>query len=147
VEPELCQTRPKALVGVSCLHGRQLLYLHGVGNLSSTRVGDGARAVGFRYTSWHRSRTCRARRRLLVGVPLVGNWSQMQPTSRRLDVLPVWVLTGVLTPPCPERLFGWHISAYPGLSWLISSHRILFILPAEYYSFYQPNTLHEFLKV
>jgi hypothetical protein len=38
------------------------------------------------------------------------------------------------------RLFGWYISAYPGLSWLISSHRILFILPAEHYSFYQPNT-------
>jgi hypothetical protein len=31
--------------------------------------------------------------------------------------------------------------AYLGLSWLISSHRILFILPAEHYSFYQPNTL------
>jgi hypothetical protein len=39
------------------------------------------------------------------------------------------------------RLFGWHISAYLGLSWLISSHKILFILPAEHYSFYQPNTL------
>jgi hypothetical protein len=36
---------------VSCLHDRQLLYLHGVGNLSSTRVGDGARAVGFRCAS------------------------------------------------------------------------------------------------
>jgi hypothetical protein len=41
------------------------------------------------------------------------------------------------------RLFGWHISAYLGLSWLISSHKILFILPAEHYSFYQPNTLLE----
>jgi hypothetical protein len=40
------------------------------------------------------------------------------------------------------RLFGWHILAYLGLSWLISSHRILFILPAEHYSFYQPNTLN-----
>jgi hypothetical protein len=29
---------------------------------------------------------------------------------------------------------------YLGLSWLISSHRILFILTAERYSFYQPNT-------
>jgi hypothetical protein len=36
----------------------------------------------------------------------------------------------------------WHILAYLGLSWLISSHRILFILPAEHYSFYQPNTLN-----
>jgi hypothetical protein len=39
-------------------------------------------------------------------------------------------------------LFGWHISAYIGLSWLISSHRILFILPTEHYSFYQPNTFY-----
>jgi hypothetical protein len=37
--------------------------------------------------------TCRARRRLVVGILLVGNWSEMQPTSRRLDVLPMWVLT------------------------------------------------------
>jgi hypothetical protein len=28
-----------------------------------------------------------------VGILLVGNWSEMQPTSRRLDVLPMWVLT------------------------------------------------------
>jgi hypothetical protein len=48
--------------------------------------------------------TCRARRRLVVGVPLVGNWSEMQPTSRRLDVLPVWVLTRVFFPPCTESL-------------------------------------------
>jgi hypothetical protein len=31
-----------------------------------------------------------------VGIPLVGNWSEMQPTGQRLDVLPVWVLTAVL---------------------------------------------------
>jgi hypothetical protein len=37
--------------------------------------------------------TCRATRRLVVGILLVGNWSEMQPTSRRLDVLPMWVLT------------------------------------------------------
>jgi hypothetical protein len=37
--------------------------------------------------------TCRARRRLVVGILLVGTWSEMQPTSRRLDVLPMWVLT------------------------------------------------------
>jgi hypothetical protein len=43
--------------------------------------------------------TCRARRRLVTGIPLVGNWSEMQPTSQRQDVLPVWVLTGVLSPP------------------------------------------------
>jgi hypothetical protein len=55
--------------------------------------------------------TCRARRRLVVrggdsswGVPLVGNWSEMQPTGQRLDVLPVRVLTRVLSPPCRESL-------------------------------------------
>jgi hypothetical protein len=36
--------------------------------------------------------------------PLVGNWSEMQPTGQRLDVLPVWVLTRVPSPPCPESL-------------------------------------------
>jgi hypothetical protein len=36
---------------MSCLHGHQLLYLHGMGNRSSTRVGGGARAVGFRCAS------------------------------------------------------------------------------------------------
>jgi hypothetical protein len=55
--------------------------------------------------------TCRARRRLVVrggdlseGVPLVGNWSKMLPTGREHDVLPVRVLTGVLSPP---RLESW----------------------------------------
>jgi hypothetical protein len=48
--------------------------------------------------------TYRARRRLVVRIPLVGNWSEMQPTGRRLDVLPVWVLIGVLSPP---RLESW----------------------------------------
>jgi hypothetical protein len=27
----------------------------------------------------------------LLGVPLLGNWSEMQPTVRRVDVLPVCV--------------------------------------------------------
>jgi hypothetical protein len=31
--------------------------------------------------------------------------------------------------------------AYLGLFRLIPSHKILFILPAEHYSFYQPNNL------
>jgi hypothetical protein len=31
--------------------------------------------------------TRRARWRLVVGVPLVRNWSEMQPTGRRLDIL------------------------------------------------------------
>jgi hypothetical protein len=48
--------------------------------------------------------TCRARRRLVVGVPLVGNWSEMQPTGQRLDVLPVRVLTRVFSPPFPVSL-------------------------------------------
>jgi hypothetical protein len=48
--------------------------------------------------------TCRARRRLVVGVPLVGKLSEMQPTGQRLDVLPVWVLTRIFSPPCPESL-------------------------------------------
>jgi hypothetical protein len=38
------------------------------------------------------------------GGPVVGNWSEMQPTSRRLDVLPVWVLTRVFPPPYHESL-------------------------------------------
>jgi hypothetical protein len=51
-----------------------------------------------------KAETSRARRRLIVGFPLVGNWSEMQPTGRRLDVFPVWILTRVLTSPCPESL-------------------------------------------
>jgi hypothetical protein len=35
-------------------------------------------------------------------VPLVGNWSEMLPTGREQDVLPVMVLTGVLNPPHPD---------------------------------------------
>jgi hypothetical protein len=53
-----------------------------------------------------RSRTCRARRRLVVRggvlswlrrrqVPLVGNWSEMQPSGQGLGVLPVRVLTKI----------------------------------------------------
>jgi hypothetical protein len=48
--------------------------------------------------------TSHARQRLVAGIPLVGNWSEMQPTGQELDVLPVWVLTRVLSPPCPEYL-------------------------------------------
>jgi hypothetical protein len=36
---------------------------------------------------------------LVMGIPLVGNYSEMLPTGRRLDVLPVWVLARVLGPP------------------------------------------------
>jgi hypothetical protein len=38
------------------------------------------------------------------GTPLVGNWSEMLPTGRKHDVLPVWVLTEVLGLP---RLESW----------------------------------------
>jgi hypothetical protein len=57
--------------------------------------------------------TCRARRRLAMRdgdlsceaetcrgeIPLAGNWSETLPTGRKHAVLPVWVLTGVLSPP------------------------------------------------
>jgi hypothetical protein len=62
--------------------------------------------------------TSRARRRLLMRGgdlswgPSSGNWSEMQPIGRRLDVLPVWVLTTVSYAPCPEslprRCRSWH---------------------------------------
>jgi hypothetical protein len=78
------------------------------------RIGGGARAVGFRdvFGPMRQSEpdlsceaeTCRARWRLVVGVSLVRNWSEMQPTGQRPDVLPVSVLTRVFTPPCPKSL-------------------------------------------
>jgi hypothetical protein len=122
------QTSIKALFGASFLHDRQLVYLHGAGNRSPTHFGGGACAPGSRCVSWRthqleqgraRARrrlvvrggdlsceveTCRVRRRLVRGIPLVGNWSKMLPTGRRLDVLPVSVLIGVLGPP---RLVSW----------------------------------------
>jgi hypothetical protein len=111
------QTSIKALVGVSYLHGRQLLYLQDMGNLSSTHVGGSASCRELSLRVWAHTPvgaelvvrggdlsceadTCRARRTLVVGVSLVGelvgdaaNWP-----------LPVSVLTRVLTPPCPESL-------------------------------------------
>jgi hypothetical protein len=110
------QTNIEALVGVSCLHGCQLLYLHDVGNRSSSHVGGGARTMclGPRAS---RGRTCRARRRLVVrggdlsceaetcrGGPssgeLVGDAANWPETGR----LAVWVLTRLFSPPCPESL-------------------------------------------
>jgi hypothetical protein len=65
----------RLLSGVSCLHGRQLLYLHGVGNRSPTCVGVGARALCSRRASWptyqSESEGGRARRRLVIGIPVV----------------------------------------------------------------------------
>jgi hypothetical protein len=56
--------------------------------------------------------TSRARRRLVVrggdlleGVPLTGNWSEMLPSSLEHDVLPVRVLTRVLSLP--------HLESWP----------------------------------
>jgi hypothetical protein len=64
------QASIKALVGVSSLHGRQLLYLHSVGNHFPACVGGGAHALGSRRVPWptHQSEPGggRARRRLLV---------------------------------------------------------------------------------
>jgi hypothetical protein len=97
------QTNIKALSGAGHLHGRQLLFLHVVEIRSSARVGGKAHAVRLGPRT-SQDRTCRARRRLLVGVPLVGNWSEMQPTGQRLDVLPVWVLTRIFSPLCPKSL-------------------------------------------
>jgi hypothetical protein len=42
----------------------------------------------------------------------VGNWPEMQPTGQRLDVLPVWVLTRVLSPHCPGSL-PWRCQSWP----------------------------------
>jgi hypothetical protein len=103
------------LSGPAACMGRQLVPLHGAGNRSLTRHGGGARALGSRRVSWPTPQSelggARARRRLLVqggdlseGIPLVGNWSEMLLTGRKHDVLPVWVLTGVLSLP---RLESW----------------------------------------
>jgi hypothetical protein len=55
----------RLLSGAGHLHGHQLLYLHGVKNHSSTRVGGGARSVRLGPCA-SRGQTCRARRRLVV---------------------------------------------------------------------------------
>jgi hypothetical protein len=60
----------RLLSGVSCLHGHQLLYLHGMGNCSPKRVGGGARALCSCCAPWPTYQSelegGRARRRLLV---------------------------------------------------------------------------------
>jgi hypothetical protein len=48
------------------------------------------------------AKTSRARRRLVVGGSSSGNWLEMHPTGRRLDVLLGRVLTRVFSPPCLE---------------------------------------------
>jgi hypothetical protein len=73
---------------------RPLALMALIKNLGRHRVGE----------SSCEDETCRARRRLAVrggdlswGIPLVGNWSEIQPSGRNRDILPVWVLTGVLS--------------------------------------------------
>jgi hypothetical protein len=103
----------RLLSGPAACMGRQLVPLHGVGNRSPMRHGGGARAPDLRHVSWPTPRSesggARARRILAVrgrdlseGIPLVGNWSEMLPTGRKHDVLPVWALTGLLSLPLLE---------------------------------------------
>jgi hypothetical protein len=103
-------------VPAACM-GRQLVPFHGAGNRSPRVVVEvlclklaphvmahiSARVGG----SSCEAETCRARRRLIGGgrgIPLVGNWLETLPIGWKHDVLPVWVLTGVLNPP---RLESW----------------------------------------
>jgi hypothetical protein len=133
---QLSRAALRLLSGPTARAGRQLLWLHGMGNPPPhTRRGGGVRAPGsrhaVRFAPWSETETARAneqlvlrggdlsceaetrraRRRLVVrggdsseGVSLVGNWSEKLPTRREQDVLPVMVLTGVLSPP---RLESW----------------------------------------
>jgi hypothetical protein len=85
------------------------------GELVPTRRGEDVCVSGSRRVSWptpqSKTGTARANERLVVrgedcseGVPLVGNWSETLPTGREQDVLPVMVLTEVLS---PTRLESW----------------------------------------
>jgi hypothetical protein len=106
------QSRPtlRLLSGPAACMSRQLVCLHGAGNRSPTRRGRDVCSLGSRRVSWptpqSESRETRAGRRLVVRggdlsgeVPLVGNWSEMLPTGWEHCVLPVRVLTRVLSPP------------------------------------------------
>jgi hypothetical protein len=112
---QLSRPALRLMSGTAARMGRQLVCSHGEGNRPPTRRDEDIRVSGLRRVSWFtpqsESGTTRARRRLVVrggdrseGVPLVVNWSEMLPTSRKQDVLPVRVLTGVLGPP---RLESW----------------------------------------
>jgi hypothetical protein len=101
---QLVRPALRLLAGRAVCMAANCCILYDVEIRSSICVGGVARVVrpGPRTSQ---GRTCHARRRLVVqggGFPLVGNWSEMQPTGQRLDVLPVWVLIGVPSPPCPE---------------------------------------------
>jgi hypothetical protein len=118
----------RLLSGLAACMSRQLVQLHGAGNRSPTRRGGDVRSLRSRRVSWptpqselgelarDRDLSCeaesyRARQRLVGGGPFSGelvgdarNWSEMLPTGRKRDVLPVRVLIGVLSPP---RLESW----------------------------------------
>jgi hypothetical protein len=105
----------RLLSGPAACTGRQLVPLHGAGNRSPHVMVEvlvpQARAACHAPRPGRSRGGARARQRLVVrggglleGIPLVGNWSEMLPTGRKHDVLPVWVLTGVLSLP---RLESW----------------------------------------
>jgi hypothetical protein len=84
----------KAPAGAGHLHGRQLLSPRDVEIRLPACVGGLARSacLGPRTS---RSRTCRARRRVVVGG---GDLSEMQPSDQGLVILPVRVLTNICMP-------------------------------------------------
>jgi hypothetical protein len=64
------RTALRLLLGPAACMGRQLVYLHGAGNQSSTRRGGDVRSLGSRRVSWptpqSESREARAGRGLVV---------------------------------------------------------------------------------
>jgi hypothetical protein len=106
---QLCRPTLRLLSGPTACMGRQLVHLHGAGNRSPTRHGGGVRALGSRRVSWPMPQSESGGGLVRGGdlswrVHLVGKWLEMLPTRRKHDVLPVWVLTGVLNLP---RLESW----------------------------------------
>jgi hypothetical protein len=95
---------------------RQLVCFHGAGNRSPMRCGEDVCVLGTYRVSWptpqSETETARVNKWLVVrggncseGVPLVENWSEMLPTSREHEVLPVMVLTGVLCDKTAQNIF------------------------------------------
>jgi hypothetical protein len=113
------------LSGPTARVGCQLVRLYGMGNRRPTRRSgrvhvSGSRHV-VRFASWSEAESARVNKQLVVrggdlsceaengrrGFPLVGNLSEKLSTSREQEVLPVMVLTRVLSPPrlepCPSH--------------------------------------------